>query len=241
VTAVELLTVDVGNSSIGLGAWTGDVVQFQRVRDPEDALAWLRGGHAPILLVSVAPQRRERVLRGLPEARRAGLKEPGSPPSWLGPAGLLESAGRDRVAAVLAVAGGPAVVVDAGTAVTVEAVDAGGRWLGGFIAPGPTLAASALPLGTEQLKQLASLPAALVPGQGTETALRAGLWGLAVGGVDRLVQEARAAIGADSAPIIATGGWGAEWMRDSRHAGIRHDAALVHRGLRRWWLSPGAS
>ena len=79
---------------------------------------------------------------------------------------------------------------------------------------------------------------ALRPGTDTATALAAGAWGLAVGGVDRLVEEALAALGgAPGVRVVATGGWGAAWRQSSRHAGIELDPALVHHGIRRWALA----
>jgi type III pantothenate kinase len=42
-------------------------------------------------------------------------------------------------------------VVDAGTALTVDAVDGGGRHLGGFIVPGPRLMVNSLLRGTSDL------------------------------------------------------------------------------------------
>ena len=58
-----------------------------------------------------------------------------------------ERMGVDRWVAVLAahvIAEGPVCVIDAGTAVTFDAVDKGGRHLGGLIMAGPRLAASSL-------------------------------------------------------------------------------------------------
>src|SRR5690606_30485364 len=55
--------------------------------------------------------------------------------------------GADRIAnavAAHALYGGPAVVVDFGTAISFEAVDAGGEFIGGAIAPGVGTASEAL-------------------------------------------------------------------------------------------------
>src|SRR5690606_23289335 len=45
----------------------------------------------------------------------------------------------------------PACVINAGTALTFDAVDVRGRHLGGLILPGPRLAAEALASGTERI------------------------------------------------------------------------------------------
>ena len=69
-----------------------------------------------------------------------------------------ETLGADRIAAAVAAlplgGGRPVVVVDAGTAVTVDAVDVrngSAVYLGGAIAPGPDLLARALARGTGAL------------------------------------------------------------------------------------------
>jgi hypothetical protein len=58
---------------------------------------------------------------------------------------------------------------------------------------------------------------------------------MAVGGVDRLVDAALAALPAAPAPrLVCTGGWGSGWAADSRHRGVTIDPALVHRGIALW-------
>jgi type III pantothenate kinase len=128
--------------------------------------------------------------------------------------------GIDRLAAAAAAglvkpAGRPAVVVDCGTAVTVDMVAADGRFLGGAILPGPALMARALADGTSKLPAVAAvvggeLPA--MPGRSTEAAIAAGIGHGIRGAIARLVAEARAASGGDAATIL-TGGW-ADAVRD---------------------------
>ena len=167
--------------------------------------------------------------RGLAAPRRLE-----GPPLVLADPRLAHTAGSDRLANALAV-DGPAVVVDAGTAVTLDLVAADGTYLGGFIAPGPRAALAGLAQATAALPGLLGEPVPIEPGVETLGALSAGGWGLGVGGVDRLVRAARAhpAVGA-SAVVWATGGWGAAWAEASDHEAIRRDPLLVHRGIRRW-------
>ena len=237
-----LFTVDVGNSGLGLGCWRGEVLEVTRGADPEEAAraldaGWRSAPDAETVAISVSPTRLRRLLSALgAEAVRVRLLR--EPPLELADPRLLTTAGADRLANALALLPGPGVAVDAGTAVTVDLVDAAGRYLGGFIAPGPAVAARGLAAGTAQLPELPGEPAPLVPGGETHAALVAGVWGLAVGGVDRLVQAALEAL-QQAAPgstprVVATGAWGAAWARDSRHAGIECDPDLVHRGMRRW-------
>jgi type III pantothenate kinase len=128
--------------------------------------------------------------------------------------------GIDRLAAAAAAglvkpAGRSAVVVDCGTAVTVDMVSADGRFLGGAILPGPALMARALAEGTSKLPAVAALvggelPA--MPGRSTQAAIAAGIGHGIRGAVARLVAEARTASG-DAPVTILTGGW-ADAVRD---------------------------
>jgi type III pantothenate kinase len=227
--SVPAFSVDVGNSSVGVVAWARGAPRLMRHAEPETAAAGLDGD---VAIISVAPARLARLLEALPAAARPRVLE--RPPAELGATSLLETAGADRVAAALALRPGPAVAVDAGTAVTVDLVDGAGRYLGGFIAPGPAAAAAGLASVTARLPRLDGAPTPLSPGRETRAALAAGTWGMAVGGVDRLVEAARATLGAASVRVVATGGWGAAWMRDSRVAGVEGDELLVHRGIVLW-------
>ena len=121
--------------------------------------------------------------------------------------------GIDRVAAAAAAvlakeAGRPAIVIDCGTATTVDLVAADGRFLGGAILPGPGLLARALAEGTSRLPEVAALdqgPPPAMPGCSTQAAIAAGIgWGIR-GAVARLVAEARKAAG-DDAALLLTGG-----------------------------------
>jgi type III pantothenate kinase len=112
--------------------------------------------------------------------------------------------------------GRPVIVVDCGTAATVNLVSAAGEFLGGAILPGPALMARALAEGTSRLPQVAALeqaPPPPMPGRSTQDAIAAGIgWGIR-GAVARVVAEARTAVGGD-ADVILTGGWRAA-VRDA--------------------------
>jgi type III pantothenate kinase len=121
--------------------------------------------------------------------------------------------GIDRVAAAAAVAVAkdadrPAVVVDCGTATTVDLVSADGRFLGGAILPGPGLLARALAEGTSRLPAVADLDSGALPampGRNTPQAIAAGIGFGMRGAVGRLVAEATAAIGGEP-QVVLTGG-----------------------------------
>ena len=122
--------------------------------------------------------------------------------------------GIDRLAAAAAAGlvrrpGRGVVIVDGGTAATVDLVSASGAFLGGAILPGPALMARALAEGTSLLPAVAALEQEtppVMPGRSTQDAIAAGIgWGIR-GAIARLVEEARASIGVE-ADVILTGGW----------------------------------
>ncbi|RLS34417.1 MAG: type III pantothenate kinase [Planctomycetota bacterium] len=129
--------------------------------------------------------------------------------------------GIDRLAAATAAAlikpaGQGAIVVDCGTAATVDMLSADGRFLGGAILPGPTLMARALAEGTSKLPEVKALEHAdppAMPGRNTQEAIAAGIgWGIR-GAIGRLVAAARQSLG-EGTPVILTGGWRAA-VRDA--------------------------
>ena len=117
-------------------------------------------------------------------------------------------AGADRILNALAahrLYGGPAIVVDFGTATTFDAVSAEGDYVGGAIAPGLGIAAEALFSRTAKLPriQLSAPPAAI--GRNTVHAMQSGLILGYVGLIEGLVARIRAELGGQ-AKVIATGG-----------------------------------
>jgi type III pantothenate kinase len=102
----------------------------------------------------------------------------------------------------------PAIVVDLGTAVTVDAVAEDGAFLGGAIMPGIGMTARAFHEFTDllplvEMTELSSEPPTL--GTSTQDAIRSGLFWGAVGGVRELVQRLGSELGAQPL-LLLTGG-----------------------------------
>ncbi|MBN1912108.1 MAG: type III pantothenate kinase [Pirellulales bacterium] len=88
--------------------------------------------------------------------------------------------------------GRAAIVVDVGTAITVDLVDVEGAFCGGAILPGIAMAARAMHEFTDLLplldmRELTAIPPPI--GQSTESALRSGLFWGAVGAIRELVDR----------------------------------------------------
>jgi pantothenate kinase type III len=124
-----------------------------------------------------------------------------------------ERVGIDRLLGALAAnrlrePGRAAIVVDLGSAVTVDLLTAGGAFAGGAILPGIAMSARALAEQTDALPQLAidaleKRPAAL--GKSTSAAIEAGLFWGAVGAIRELVAQFSAEL-AEPPEIFLTGG-----------------------------------
>lgn len=232
--ADTVLLADVGNTRIKLAA----VIEPSAPRKlpiigrrqdlvsrdfrPEHFASWLdaaAAGPAVVLVAAVhhaAAARLEAVIAELTATRRHPVRQQRITHAHLPiEVGVAEPhrVGIDRVAgcaaaAVLARPGRAAIVVDCGTATTVDMVGQDGRFLGGAILPGPALLARALAEGTSRLPEVAALDHDLppaMPGRSTQQAIAAGIgWGMR-GAVARLVAEAQAASGGD-AELFLTGG-----------------------------------
>ena len=102
----------------------------------------------------------------------------------------------------------PAVVVDVGTAITVDLVSAEGAFRGGAILPGIAMSARAMHEFTDllpliEMAELSEPPAAL--GTVTVEAIRSGLFWGAVGAIGRLIEQLA---GDDEPQVFLTGGAG---------------------------------
>lgn len=140
--------------------------------------------------------------------------------------------GADRIVnAVAAIeeVGSPVIVVDFGTATTLDVVDIDGAYVGGVIAPGVETSADALFAKAARLSAVDLEPPPKVIGTNTRTSMQSGLMlGEAVM-VDGLVARVRAELGAD-APVLATGGL-AETMAPLCEVIDRVDPDLTLKGL----------
>lgn len=115
--------------------------------------------------------------------------------------------GTDRVANAVAAAarwGGPVVVVDLGTAIAFEVVNAAGQYVGGVIAPGVDISVSALRQRGAQLRQVEIERPRTVIAKNTIEALQSGAVHGFAGLVDGLVQRIMDEVG-EPARVVATG------------------------------------
>jgi len=144
--------------------------------------------------------------------------------------------GADRIVnavAAFALYGGPAVIVDFGTATTFDAISANGDYLGGAIAPGINISLDALYKATARLRRINLVRPPSPIGTTTETSMQAGIvYGFA-GQVDEIVNKFREELGED-VKVIATGGLAELIAAETRTIQVVNQM-LTLEGLRLMW------
>ncbi len=225
---VPQVVVDVGNTRIKWGlVQQGQVTQIAGL-GPEDtpgwqeqlerwrlppASRWVLAGVHPARLEALADWLRHRgeQVSLLLHARELPLRVELEKPDHVGIDRLLDAVAVNSRRQP----GVPAVIIDAGSAVTVDYVDENGAFRGGAILPGFRLMAKALHDYTALLP-LIELPSSIppVPGVSTPTAMAAGVFWAVAGGIQGLIaayrQKGADGQGGPVAPEVhLTGGDGA--------------------------------
>lgn len=225
-----LLAVDVGNNRVKVGLFLD--CSGSEIREPDST--WTFPGDAPSLggVVADCGQSGQPLHWWIgsvnrPTASRLidwlGEKRPQDTITLLASGDLPlevnlprpDMVGIDRLLAAVAAnrvrrADRPAIIVDVGTAVTVDLVSAGGAFQGGAILPGIEMSARALHDYTDllpriEMSELTEPPDPL--GKATEPAMRSGLYWGAVGAVRELTSRMIADSSVDP-ELLVTGGAG---------------------------------
>lgn len=240
----ELIAIDIGNSRVKLGRFSipeeclsvaqGKLLPIAQpiLPEPTDVLAgsieelesglvadWLAGATAEntqVVIASVSQPVCDRMQALIPFAVRVV-------PTTEFPIVLNvdhpEKLGADRAAAAVAAnklrrPKTPAIVIDIGTAITIDLLSVEGAFEGGAILPGPRLSAAALAEQTAALPRYDISDLDVAPdavGRSTEPAILAGLYWGAVGGIreiiarqcDRLTMPPQVFLTGGAAPSVA--------------------------------------
>lgn len=228
-----LLTVDRGNTTLDC-MLHGDTVRRQRLEPAGESLAaWLGGArpHAAIGLTVVAggldAVRRELAALGV-DLRIVGadLACP-LPLDYETP----QTLGADRWVGALAAFRryGAAVVVDCGTATTVNGIDASGTFRGGPIAPSVAAMVAGMVQLTPALPMARRDAVPAMPPRNSTAAVDSGVILGWCGAIERLVHDMILALGGDPA-VVVTGG-NAELLLRWGRLDCTHAPDLVHQGL----------
>ena len=140
--------------------------------------------------------------------------------------------GADRIANAVAAYdqyGGPSIVVDFGTANTIEAISEQGEYLGGAIFPGIEISMDALFGRAAALRRVELVAPKNVIGKSTVESIQSGAVFGYSGQVDTLVDRFQAELG--ECTVISTGGLAEPIIRHSRTI-QHHEPWLTLQGLR---------
>jgi type III pantothenate kinase len=245
-----ILLFDIGNTHTHLGLADG-----RRVRRRMDipTRAWFKGTAAAQVkkfagknkiagaaLCSVVPRatplvcktvrsvwKKETLTLTAQTIRGVGIDYP--KPNTIGP---------DRLANAVAARqqfGAPVVVVDFGTAVTFDVVDASGNYIGGIIAPGLAAMTDYLHEKTALLPKIKIREVKSAIGKSTEHAMLVGAVLGYRGLVRKLIDDLKRELQAKKLPVVATGGY-AKLMAARLPEISAVQRTLTLEGLRLVWL-----
>jgi type III pantothenate kinase len=142
--------------------------------------------------------------------------------------------GADRLVdgiAAYAKYGGPAIIIDLGTATTIDAISAGGDFLGGAIATGVTTSLKALSANAAQLFNIELRLPHHTLGKNTIDQLRIGIVLGQLALLEGLVVRMKRELGVEDLPVILTGGL-APLFAGQSPLFTHHDPELTLTGLR---------
>jgi type III pantothenate kinase len=245
-----LLTADVGNTETVLGVFDGPELEHTwrlstEARRSADELALILSGLleqrglsleklSGVCIASVVPDV-TRHLRDLASTYLSFDPVIVGPGTKTGVSVLTDNpreVGPDRIVNTLAAFtrfGGPSIVVDFGTSTNFDVVSDRGEFLGGVIAPGIEISASALVQRTARLTRVELEAPDDVVGTNTVDSVRSGLVFGTAGQVDGIVERIRERLG--GATVIATGGLAPVVLPHCRSVD-HHEPFLTLEGLR---------
>ncbi len=248
-----ILAVDVGNTSVAIGAFVGeDLAWLERIpsdthytqedyQNALDILALQRDFSAVegVVMSSVVPTVDSHLMPALTaRTGHAVVQMQANHLLGFGLAGYdKNSVGMDRLTNLLAAHarfGAPVMVVDMGTCTTVSLLDAKGQFAGGMIMPGVQLSLDAMGDRTAKLPHLSAKAPAQVIGKTTADCMLSGAIVGAAAVVDglslRVEQEWGCAV-----PVVLTGGMG-NLVHPHCQRSLSYDPTLLLRGLYHFYL-----
>ena len=257
---VLLLTVDIGNTNVTLGAYNGNILSFtarlatetrktsdQYAIEIKNVLSLYLQDYREIedcIISSVVPQLvniiREAVEKLIDitpmvvgPGVKTGLNIHMDEPRRVGSDLIV-----DAVAAIKEY-GAPVMIIDMGTATTISIVDDKGSYVGGVILPGIRVSVDALASRTAQLPRISLEAPGHVIGKNTLDCMKSGVvYGNAScidGMIDRMADEIGIPLASKENPhgikVVATGGLSRVIVPECRHD-IIVDHALLLKGLK---------
>lgn len=236
----EIGVVDVGNTSISVGtatiesgepkyvaSWPSDAAEFhQLLSDEEHSLDRITDWYVASVCQPASDRLSQSIKSLKADCRIVELTTRHCPIGV--DVEFPDKVGVDRVLGAVAAnrlrdSNKPAIVVDAGSAITVDAVSCDGTFLGGVIMAGFAMRTEALAQNTDLLPLIHSTGADNAPpviGKSTEEAIRSGIYWGTVGSIREVIARTEEELG--GAEVFVTGG---DMIRMAGH--LRSDAKFV--------------
>ena len=245
-----ILTVDVGNSNIVLGAVEGEQIAFEarlRTDATKTSDEYCIDLKMILEVYKVEPEQIEGVIiasvvpQVLNSMQTAVKKLTGKNSLVVGPGlktGLSikvenpSQTGADLVVGAVAALREhkpPMIIVDMGTATTITVVDKSGAFIGGCICPGVKISLDALTERTALLPGLQLDQPKQAIGRNTIDCMRSGIMMGIAAMIDGMVERREAELG-DKTTVIATGGF-ARFVTPMCKTPIIYDKDLLVKGL----------
>ena len=240
-----ILEVDIGNSRIKWRLRSENTIILSSVSDnteDPDSIFDLKGIQpTAVWLSTVAPSLQQKISQwcyrrfgiqpqcALVTRERVGVNNGYNVPSQLGV---------DRWLAVLAafqLVKGACIVIDCGTACTIDLVAENGQHKGGYIVPGIKMMSDTLYQNTEGVKKPPTTYHDILtaPGRSTDEAVKAGLSAMIIGLIDCILRENNS-LNNNNVSILLTGGDGKQFQQilaDRLGLNVEFRAELVLDGL----------
>lgn len=221
-----LLAIDIGNTNIVIGCIENDVIKFKariatdrtrtsdqygvEIKNMLEAFGTKKEDISDCIISSVVPPVFNSVCTGV-------IKVIGKQPMVVGPGlktglnihvDVPSQVGSDRIViavAALAEYKAPLILMDLGTATTIEVIEPDNLYMGGVIIPGVKISLDALTQRTAQLPGINLDKPKKVIGKNTVDCMRSGIMYGTAAMIDGIIERMEEELG-HSSTIIATGG-----------------------------------
>src|SRR4051812_32738092 len=247
-----LLAINSNNTNTSFAIWDGTELKgswrtaTEGKRTADEYVVWLdhllaldglsRAQIEGVAIASVVPETNFNLVTFCRKYCRADPLVVGNPDVALGTRALVdrpEEVGADRLVNTVAAHDryrGPLIVVDFGTATTLDVVDGDGNYRGGVIAPGINLSLTALHMAAAKLPSVRIARTERVIGPDTGSCMQSGIYWGYVGWVEGVVAGIKSEFGAEM-QVIGPGGL-APFFADATESIDRADPDLTLWGLR---------
>lgn len=207
--------VDAGNTAIAYGIYDGGVINPQRIATSEishssELLSLLNPiGVEDVVVASVGVERIGEIIKqaqaeaGFQLHFVTGIDPLGAVLDY----GTPETLGPDRIANTIAVVAQqcvPSIVIDVGTAITIDVVNSDGHFVGGLIAPGLETSRNALTHFAPTLPDVALQAPENLLGTDTTSCIQSGVVHGSAAMINQVVHQLRTQYSIDN--VVLTGG-----------------------------------